>query len=111
MKKWIAILLAATLCLCSFAGCSKDKKDDPVTIVGTWEYEGMDAAYIFNEDGTGAYRFFGTELPFTYTDSGESVSILYDGNTDANVFAYTISGKTLSIEDSFGEIVEYQKTK
>ena len=50
-------------------------------------------------------------MPFTYTDDGESVSILYDGNTDANVFAYTISGKTLCIEDSFGEIVEYQKTK
>jgi len=111
MKKWIAIVLAATLCLCLFAGCGKEKKDEPVTLVGTWEYEDMDAAYIFNEDGTGAYRFFGTELPFTYTDDGESVSILYDGNTDANVFAYTISGKTLSIEDSFGEIVKYQKTK
>ena len=111
MKKWMAIVLAAMLCLCLFAGCGEDKKDEPVTLVGTWEYKELDAAYIFNEDGTGAYRFYGTELPFTYTDDGESVSILYTGNTSPNVFAYTISGKTLSIEDSFGEMVKYTKEK
>lgn len=111
MKKWIAIALTMVVCLSLLAGCGKDKKEEPVTIVGTWEYADMDAAYIFNEDGTGAYRFYGAEMPFTYTDDGEKISILYDGNTNANVFAYTISGQTLSIEDSFGEIVEYQKTK
>ena len=111
MKKWIAIALTMVLCLSLLAGCGKKEKEEPVTLVGTWEYKELDAAYIFNEDGTGAYRFYGAEMPFTYTDDGESVSILYTGNTSPNVFAYSISGKTLSIEDSYGEMVKYTKAK
>ena len=111
LKRTLSLLLTLAMVSALFAGCGKDKKEEPVTVVGTWEYKDMDAAYIFNEDGTGAYRFYGAEMPFTYTDDGESVSILFTGNTSPNVFAYSISGKTLSIEDSFGEIVEYQKTK
>lgn len=80
-------------------------------INGTWEYAGdMDCAYIFNTNGTGAYRYYGADLLFTYTDNGSSVSVLFAGNYAPNVLAYTISGKTLNIEDSFGNIVTYEKT-
>ena len=48
-------------------------------------------------------------MQFTYKDSGDKVEILYTGNTSPNVFGYSISGNTLSIEDSFGEKVDYKK--
>ena len=81
-------------------------------INGTWEYTGdMDCAYIFNTNGTGAYRYYGADMLFTYTDDGTSVSILFSGNYAPNVMAYSINGKILNIEDSFGNIVSYEKIK
>lgn len=116
MKKLIALLLAAvllvSLCACSDSGTDKEKDDgkkETVTIVGTWEYSAMSAAYVFNEDGTGAYRFGETEMPFTYEDDGTTLKILYENSTSPNEFKYTIKGNTLSIEDSFGSITEYTK--
>lgn len=123
MKKAILILLVMSLCIGILAGCSNKEPDAPKSpettkapetqksILGTWEYKGMDCAYVFNADGTGAYRYYGADMPFTYTDDGSTVSVLFTGNTAPNVLKYTIKGKTLSIEDSFGSIVEYEKTK
>lgn len=79
------------------------------SIVGSWEYTSGGYVYTFNADGTGNYSAGSTVMEFTYTDKGDSVEILYTGNTMANVFKYTVSGDTLSIEDSFGEKVEYTK--
>lgn len=106
----IIMIAVATLTL---AGCGKkDEKSEKVTLVGTWEYtrgSGSSYAYIFKEDKTGAYSVYGSEMPFTYEDDGEKVTILYDGNTISNTFEYRIEGNKLIIKDSFGNDVEYTK--
>ena len=106
-------ILALTLCLIFAAAfmvaCDKGAKDEPLTLVGQWEYSALNCEYTFNEDGTGSYLFAGTEMKFTYEDNGDSFSILYEGNTDATEFEYVIEGKTLTITDSFGEPVEYTR--
>ncbi|MBE6835295.1 MAG: hypothetical protein E7515_03480 [Ruminococcaceae bacterium] len=78
-------------------------------IIGSWVYSGGGYTYTFNKDGTGSYTAGSTVMEFTYEDDGSTVKILYKGNTVPNEFAYTIKGKTLSIEDSFGDKVEYTK--
>ncbi len=79
------------------------------SIVGSWEYVNGGYIYTFNADGTGSYSAGSTVMNFTYEDDGKAVKILYTGNTTPNEFTYTISGNTLSIEDSFGDKVEYKK--
>jgi len=120
MKKTFSILLVICMLCGILAACGSDNDEPettqtpettsaPVTIVGTWEYGSMDCAYIFKEDGTGAYRFSGADMPFTYTDDGTSLTIQYENATVPNVFKYTITDNVLYIEDSFGSIVEYKK--
>lgn len=123
MKRIFMITLAimcAGMILFAFAACSDEaekeatgeetKEAEKITIVGKWESKDMgDVFYNFNEDGTGSYSFFGSEMKFTYEDDGEAVTIQYENTTEPNVFKYNIEGKTLNIEDSFGEIVEYVK--
>lgn len=113
MKKTIVWIVAIMMLLGSLAGCGdqEPEAEAEVSILGTWEYKSMDCAYIFYANGTGAYRYIGIEMPFTYTDDGTAVSILFEGNLAPNVLKYTIKGKTLSIEDSFGSLVEYEKTR
>jgi len=118
-----ALMLCLLLCTAFMVACSKDdSKTDSNggtdateaiaanSIVGSWEckdYAG--AVYNFNSDGTGTYEFGGGAMNFTYEDSGESVSILYEGNTIASEYSYTIDGDTLNISDSTGETVVYIK--
>lgn len=110
MKKFVCIMLVFVMLASVLAACGKEsKKNEPITLVGTWEYSGMDCAYIFKADGTGAYSFYGAEQPFTYTDDGSKVVITYEDSEWPNEFNYTIEGKTLHIEDSFGEIVDYNR--
>ena len=77
MKKILSILLVVCLVMGLMTACGGDdkkagKKEETITIVGTWEYESMGAAYVFNADGTGAYQFAGSEMKFTYTDDGST---------------------------------------
>ena len=118
MKKLFCILLAALMLMGILAACGNDgdKKDDgkkeeekTAAIVGTWEYAGIGCSYTFNEDGTGKYTFTGNEMPFTYKDDGSKLEIQYENSDFPNEFNYTIEGKTLHIEDSFGSIVDYTK--
>ncbi|MBO4432612.1 MAG: hypothetical protein J5852_03670 [Clostridia bacterium] len=78
-------------------------------IIGSWEYKNGGYTYTFNSNGTGSYEAGSTVMEFTYEDDGSTVKILYKGNTMPNEFAYTINGNTLSIEDSFGEKIDYEK--
>ncbi len=79
-------------------------------IVGIWKYKDMDAKYVFNDDGTCSYDYYNSSQKCTYTDNGDSVEILYDGNTSSTTSNYRIEdGKTLYIEDVFGDEVEYEK--
>ena len=125
MKKWSLLLLICAMSLSLLAGCTVKtpatiptaerpsetapaETESVVSILGTWKYRGeLDCAYIFAEDGTGVYRYSGVDMPFTYTDDGSMVSILFEGNTAPNELKYTIAEQILSIEDSFGSVVEY----
>lgn len=129
MKQCIGFILAAVLSIGLLTGCGGNEAapvqtpDAPgssaaasttseapaaATIVGTWKYRGsLDCEYTFCADGTGIYNYTGTKMPFTYTDDGTAVSILYEGNTDPTVLKYTISEETLNIEDSFGQVMQY----
>ena len=84
-------------------------KSEKGSIVGSWTYVDGGYTYTFNSNGTGSYTAGTTVMEFTYEDDGSKVSILYTGNTMPSEYAYTISGDILSIEDSFGEKVEYKK--
>ncbi|MBR6548104.1 MAG: hypothetical protein IKT68_01035 [Clostridia bacterium] len=114
MKKICIVLLALTMVFV-LVGCSDtpetpEEKTEAVTLVGSWEsVEISGALYHFHEDGTGAYEFSGSTMNFTYTDDGAKVTIQYENATEPNVFAYTIADDTLSIEDSFGSMVQYKK--
>lgn len=93
----------------SDTGDKGDKGGASGSIVGSWEYTNGGYTYTFNADGTGSYTAGSTVMEFTYEDAGDKVKILYKGNTMASEYSYTVSGGTLSIEDSFGEKVEYKK--
>lgn len=77
-------------------------------LVGTWSYSD-DYVYTFNADGTGNYKVGTTDMPFTYTDNGTAVAITFEGNTAPMELNYTIDGSKLTITDSFGEPVVYDK--
>lgn len=81
-------------------------------LLGSWEAADMAGAiYQFDPDGRGAYIYGEMILPFSYTDTGTAVSILFDGNTYPSEYPYEIRGNSLLIEDSFGSTVEYIKTE
>lgn len=99
----IAFIAIATLTL---TGCGKDNKNTK-PLVGSWEHSGY--TYKFNDDNTGAYMFYTTEMKFTYEDKGDKVSIKYENATVPSEFEYRIEGNKLIIKDSFGKDVEYTK--
>ena len=86
-------------------GCGNDEKG----IIGTWKYKGLDAAYTFNKDNTGSYKYGTADRKFKYEDNGTSVKITYDGDTTGATYEYKIDGNKLTIKDSFGNDVEYYK--
>ena len=51
MKKIIALLLLAVMCL-SFVACGNEAKKE---IVGTWVTKDQDKSFTFNEDGSGIF--------------------------------------------------------
>ena len=48
-------------------------------------------------------------MPFTYTDDGTAVTIHFENSDLPESHKYTIQGKKLTIDDSFGEPVEYTR--
>ena len=96
--KYIVFLSAIALLL---AGCGK------TTIVGKWAQGSF--VYTFNEDGTCSYDISGNTMECTYEAKDGNISILYNGTTSPFKTKYSIDGKTLHIEDSFGSDVTYEK--
>ena len=94
-----------------------DDQDEPAvtdnSIVGQWEYteEGVDGAFVytFNEDGTGNYDMAGTVKAFTYTIEGNTLSILYEGDTEPFELPFVVTDTTLTVKDSNDEDVVYNK--
>lgn len=86
------------------------QEDQSGSLLGSWEAVTMQGAiYSFEEGGKGAYIYGTTTMPFTYKVVGDSVEILFEGNTMANTYKFQIKGDILQIEDSFGDTVEYKK--
>ena len=104
------LVMCAGMMLIAFTACSEEKTPEKVTIIGEWENKDFaETYYTFKKDGTGSYTFIGNEMPFTYEDDGEAVTIQYETATVPNIFKYEIKGNTLKIEDSFGEMIKYTK--
>lgn len=77
MKKWIA----AILCFCvifSITGCNKEEKEMKTDIVGEWMTPAINAAAVFNEDGTGYLEYNGKN----------DITWRYDADRDC----YVVSG-------------------
>ncbi|MBQ1351880.1 MAG: hypothetical protein IIY71_04070 [Oscillospiraceae bacterium] len=110
VSKALALILVLVLACSLFAACGAGGgSSNP--LVGDWASETFDGKFIytFNDDGTGNYDAAGTAMPFTYTDEDGKLTILYDGNDIPFETEYTISGKTLTIKDSLGNDVVYNK--
>ena len=105
----LILAIACLLLAACGAGAGGEAAGDP--LVGSWASEDFDGAFIytFNEDGTGNYDASGTDMPFTYTAEDGMLSILFDGDTMSLDTEYTIDGTKLTVKDSMGEDVIYNK--
>ena len=72
-------------------------------LVGTWlqRDSDWDDTYIFNADGTGLL-ISGPEYPFTYSVSGDTLTITYDPE-DVEEFTYSLDGDLLTMINSWDE--------
>lgn len=97
-------VIACVIVVVVVTGGSKDKANG---LVGSWKYGSSSSfVYTFNDDGTCSYA--GRNC--TYTNNGDSVEILYDGDTASQTYGYRIEdNKTLYIKDSFGSDVVYER--
>ena len=103
MKKSFLVSLLVVLCI-TVAGCGSKK--DP--IVGKWAYGTGDSfVFTFNEDKTCHYS--ANNRKCTYTINGDKLSILYDGDTATFDTTFKIEDNKLTIVDSFGSEVVYNK--
>lgn len=107
-KKLLSVLVIAIMAIAALTltGC-ENKKNSAPSLIGSWDHSGY--VYKFNEDKTGSYSAYSTEMKFTYEDKGDKVVISYEGTTSPNEFGYRIEGNKLIIKDSFGEDVVYTK--
>ena len=115
----VLVLTAGCLAACGGKPASTDPAEESGTeevgscLVGKWAYADMrNFCYVFNEDGTGIYSTDGGKtgfFEFSWTDNGDSVTLDYTNVDEPATFRYTIQGKTLSIEDSFGDFNDYVK--
>ncbi|MBR2422800.1 MAG: DUF5067 domain-containing protein [Oscillospiraceae bacterium] len=72
-------------------------------LVGTWlqRDSDWDDTYIFNADGTGLL-ISGPEYPFTYSVSGDTLTITYDPE-DVEEFTISVDGTLLTMINSWDE--------
>lgn len=102
MKKGLLACLLVLVCVLVI-GCGKK---DP--IVGKWAYgSGESFMYTFNSDGTCHYTANNKDC--TYKVDGDKLSITYEGSTAAFETTFKIEGNKLTIKDSFGSDVVYEK--
>ncbi len=101
------LTLMFSILLLSGCGKNEDSRKQSNKIIGSWKHSGY--VYTFNEDKTGSYTAYGSEMKFTYEDDGKKVKILYNGNTIPGTYEYRIEGDKLIIKDSFGNDLEYIK--
>ena len=124
MKKLSAILFVTlAIALSSLNSCSKDDAKPVNPLIGSWQmsesesytdpstgdiYEYVYSVTItFNENLSGTVKTLTTvtgqdpeneESTFTYTHSGNKLTVLDSDNTTINM-TFTISGKTLTLDE------------
>ena len=101
MKKGFVICLLLVVVM--VVGCSKK---DP--IVGKWAYGSSESfMFTFNSDGTCHYTANNKDC--TYKVDGDKLSITYDGDTSSFDTTFKIEDNKLTIIDSLGSEVVYNK--
>ena len=106
MKKGIKTFLITIVFICGvflITGCGKNSNP----LEGKWAHGSF--VYTFNDDKTCVYDSAGTKMECTYEIDGENLSILYKGNTEPFKTSFKVEGKKLTIKDSLGSDVEYEK--
>ena len=81
---------------------------DPAFLCGEWRHE-YGYTYLFYEDGSGSYGRSGEEMPFSFEVTAEELRILYEGSSAPLVLGYRVEGDLLTIVDSLGNDVFYDK--
>ena len=85
-----------------------ETKNTNGSIVGVWAGEGdADFFYSFNSNKTGSFTMGGEVKNFTYKDNGDTVVIVFEGNSKEHEYKYTVENNVLSIENDYGAIEKY----
>ena len=110
-KRLAAIMLAAlvmsAICACGGGGGAADPKEP---FVGKWANASGNAVYEFKADGTGSFTVSEsavTEFTFEVTDN--KIKLTYTSAAEPSEFEFKIEGDVLTIQDSYGNGVEYTK--
>ena len=122
MKKRICLLSAILLlCLCVLSGCGE--KQNP--LVGTWKVQSIDGSSsgykvrseVTFRDGGKVYDtddflsyMFNDDYPVTSWDTISNSTLILTGMFGDTVkVSYSISGKTLTLKNSYGQTAILQK--
>jgi hypothetical protein len=102
-KAFWGMLMAALVFGISIVGC-----DNGLTLLSdtTWGSGGY--SYHFYSDGTGERIMFNMVVGYTYSISGNNVSLVWNGFPDS-VTTGVISGDTMTLTEPGGEIITLQK--
>ncbi len=87
---------------------------DPA-LEGSWANDSLGedklCTYTFRADGSGTYDVAGSLMSFTYQTQDSHIAILFEGDEVSLDTTYSITGDMLTVVDSLGEGVLYQKVQ
>ena len=94
-----------------FNACSKDDENESKQeIVGVWTEIDGGWTLTIKEGGTGILdREHDRNTPFHWTIEGNIFTLSYDGESEVEVFTYTLSGNTLKLTTEDGETFTFTK--
>ena len=85
-----------------------EPQSDDNSIVGLWAGStDNEFYYLFNEDKTGSYTMGVDIQEFTYEIKGDTVVIVFNGNTKEHVYKYSVEDNVLTIENDYGIMETY----
>ena len=94
-----------------FNACSKDDENESKQeIVGVWTEIDGGWTLTIKEGGTGILdREHDRNTPFHWTIEENIFTLSYDGESEVEVFTYTLSGNTLKLTTEDGETFTFTK--
>lgn len=116
LKSMLAVLVTSAMVMACMTGCESggdDKNSDP--LVGTWTLTTANGTAVpsnfklnvtFNSDGSGSANQDGSVESFTWSKTDTKLTITDSTGTD--VASYSISGNSLTLNDS-GDVLVFQK--